>query len=196
MEFYFEIRDDTEVATASAQGPKQVGVFSCARMHNRALGSHYCETFDVVARQTVQAGQPAESSTKNQTGSAGVRDYSRGKNKTVLLRGCIDRTEQTAAGEARVAGLRINQYLTHSREIDHQAAVASAEAGEAMASAAQGSQNASGRSGPDGILHILDVGATGYKSGGAGCHRVPNASRLDVALVTGTEQISAEPAIQ
>src|SRR5271155_513371 len=114
MEFYFEIRDDSEVATASSQSPKQVGVFFCARIHNRAVGSHQREAFHIVARQPMQASQPAESSTEDQTGGAGVRDYSRGKNETVLLRGCIDRTEQTAAGEARRTGLGINRYLTHS----------------------------------------------------------------------------------
>src|SRR5580698_5408984 len=115
MEFYFEVRDHTEIATASSQSPKQVGVFFCGCMHNRAVGSHQREAFDVVARQAVQASQPAEPSTENQTGSAGVRDYSRGKNETVLLRSRVDRTEQTAAGEARLTGLGINRRLAHSR---------------------------------------------------------------------------------
>src|SRR5580692_6076697 len=113
MEFHFELGDDAEVAATSAQGPKQVRVFARARMHKGTVGSHHRQAFDVVARQAVQASEPAKSSAQNQPGGAGVRDYSGGKNQAVFLRSRIDRAEQTAAGKAGFAAFGVDRYLTH-----------------------------------------------------------------------------------
>ena len=74
MKFDFKLGDDSEVATASAQGPEQVSVFFRVRAHIEPSADQ-SETFNVVAGEPVQAGEPAKSAAEDQPGGARMRDY-------------------------------------------------------------------------------------------------------------------------
>src|SRR5271169_6691700 len=130
-------------------------------MFDRAVCRHQGEAFNVVAGESVEPGEPTESSSEDQSRRARVRHYACGEDETVFL-GCdIDRAEQAAALKTASAGAAVDRYMAHPRQVDHQAVVAGAEAGKAVASTAHRSENSCGCGGPDCGLNIGNVGAAG-----------------------------------
>jgi hypothetical protein len=82
--------------------------------------------------------------------------------------------------------------LAHSRKVDHQPTIASAEACKAVPSAAHGRENIRFRGGADRGLHISDIGAAGNQARSASDHAIPNNSRAQVLILTRTQQVSLE----
>src|SRR5262249_27524963 len=72
MQADFEFRDHTEVATATAQGPEQIGVVPGGGAHDGVVGSHERETVDVVAGKSETSRPPSSAATEDQPGRAGV----------------------------------------------------------------------------------------------------------------------------
>src|SRR5215469_18834998 len=76
MKFQFEFGHDSKVAAAPAQSPEQICIFFCAGAQDGLVSNHENKTFDIVTRQTEPAREPACSTTKNESRSAGVGDDS------------------------------------------------------------------------------------------------------------------------
>src|SRR5580704_5109471 len=76
MQFHFKLSDHAKIAATSAQSPKKSGIFCSAGVHNGAISGYNSEALDVVAREPMQPGEPAKSSTEDESGGARVRDYS------------------------------------------------------------------------------------------------------------------------
>src|SRR5437899_7063207 len=161
-------------------------------MNHGAIRGDQCEFLYVVRRESVKAGQPAKSSTQDQSGSAGVRDDACWKGETFFLRGRIDLSQQASAREATSSRFLVNRDFAHARQIDHHSVIASAESSEAVASTTYGCQDSRSHSRPDRGLHVTDVSTAGDQGRAAGHHAVPNASRGLVLRIIGTQQIAAE----
>src|SRR5271169_6025963 len=114
MEFHFELGDHSKVAATSAKGPKQIDVLFVISAHNGSVRCYQSEAFNVIGREPMQPGQPAESTAEDQPGGSRVRDYARGKNKSVLLSSDVDRAEQAAAREPASTSLAVDRYVPHS----------------------------------------------------------------------------------
>src|SRR5579863_4654512 len=196
MEFHFEFCDHSEVAATSTQGPKQVRVLLGIGVYQRTVRCHESEALDVIAGQSKSPGEPSRASAKDQSGGSGVRDDAGGKHESCFLRRIVNRSQQAAPCESSPTGLGIHRDLAHPRQIDHQAAIACAEACKAMPSATNCSQNSYRRGGADCVLHIAYICATRNEAWCASYHAIPNALRLFVAAVRRAQQVSLESPVE
>src|SRR5579871_6249107 len=71
----------SEVAPASAQGPKQIGVFGVVAAQKGTIRGHDHERLDVIEGQSKAPSEPSRSSAQNQPRGAGVGNDSGGKDK-------------------------------------------------------------------------------------------------------------------
>src|SRR5580692_10739488 len=116
MEFHCELSDHSKVAAAPAQDPKQIEVLFAIGAHNRTVRCYQSEAFSVVGREPMRPGQPAKSTAEDQPCGSRVRDYARGKNKSVLLSSDVDRAEQAAARKPGATSFTVNRYISHPRK--------------------------------------------------------------------------------
>ena len=84
----------------------------------------------------------------------------------------------------------------HSREVDHQAAIAGAETCKAMSSATDGSEKSDLRRGADRALYVAYICAARNQSGRAVKHAIPDAARVFVVALAGTQQITFKSAVE
>jgi hypothetical protein len=112
------------------------------------------------------------------------------KDQSRSLRCGINRSQQTTTCDPSAARLRIDKDLPHSRQVNHQAAIAGAETCKAMSSTTNGGKNSNLGGGSDCVLHIAYICAARDKSWRASHHAVPNGTRLFVAAFAGAEQIT------
>src|SRR5260370_41998558 len=99
MQSYFKFRHDPKVAPTSMQGPEQIVILLRVGMNHGATRGDQRESFYVVRRESVKAGQHAESSTQNQSRSTGIKDKAYRKCETCFLRGSIILTHQATASD-------------------------------------------------------------------------------------------------
>ncbi len=140
----------------------------------------------------MKAGQPAKSSTQDQSRSAGTRYDAGRKSETFFLGGSIERSQQATACEATSPGFAVDGDLAHARQIDHHSVIASAEAGEAVPSTAYGCEDSGSHSRAHRGLHVRNARTPGNQARAARHHAVPNASRGLVLRIMGPQQIAAE----
>jgi hypothetical protein len=118
------------------------------------------------------------------------------KSKSLLLSGLVDGSKKAAPRQPASTSLLVDRYLAHFRQIDHQSAVASAEARKTMPAAAHSSENTDSRGCSNRSLYISDTGATRDQAGRARYHAVPDAPGLFVFHVLRTHQISSKLTLQ
>ena len=118
------------------------------------------------------------------------------ENQTCFLRRGIDRPQQATACKPRTASARINGDLLHFREVDHQAAIASAESCKTMSSTADRSKNSRGRGDSNCVLNITYIAAARDKARCSSHHAIPNDARVVVTALTGTEQLTFELSVE
>jgi hypothetical protein len=121
-----------------------------------------------------------------------VGDDAGGKDQSCFLRCGINRSQQTAACDARPAGIGINSDVAHSREVNHHAAIACAETRKAMPSAADSGKNSGLIGGSDGNLHVAYICAACDKAWRANYHAVPNDAGVFVGAFARAQQIAFE----
>jgi hypothetical protein len=93
MEFHFKLRDDSKIAAASAQAPKQVGIFSRIGARNGTVSGHQRKAYDVVARESEKPSEPAKATSEDQSRRTGMRNDTRRERESILLSGDIDRAQ-------------------------------------------------------------------------------------------------------
>ncbi len=136
VELELEPRDDTEVAAAAADRPEEIGMRVRARGDLPAVGRHDLDRLEGVDRQAVLADQPADPAAEGEPGDADRPGVAERGGQTVGRRG--DRVflgRQTGLGP-RDPALGIDVEALHGAEVEHDAAVVGAVAGEAVAAAA------------------------------------------------------------
>src|SRR4029077_13343516 len=160
MEFHFKFSDHAEVSTPAAQSPKKIGIFRGGGVEDGSIGDDKRDAFDVVAGEAVQAVQPARAAAEDESCRSGVRHHARRKYEPESLGRNIYVAEKATAAETRATILFIDAYLAHAAEIDHQAALATAEPGKAVPAATDCRKNAGGARCSDNSLNIGHVCAT------------------------------------
>ena len=131
-----EAGHDTEVAAAATHGPEEVAVLRLARRDDTAVGGHDLDRHERVDGQAVLAHEPADAATEGQPGdadAAGVAEW--GRETVGAGRGRV-----LAGGQARLrpgeTSLGVDVQALHGAEVEDDAAVARAVAGEAVRAAA------------------------------------------------------------
>ncbi len=70
MEVELEGGYDAEVAAAAPYGPEKVGVLVLARVSQGSIGGHNVNGPQVVARESIAAGEPAEPAAERESGDS------------------------------------------------------------------------------------------------------------------------------
>jgi hypothetical protein len=86
----------------------------------------------------------------------------------------------------------MNRDLTHSRQVNHQAMIAGAEACEAMPSTTDRGWNPDGAGASDCALYIAYIETPRDQAWRPSAHAVPNRSGVVVPILAGTQQITFE----
>jgi len=97
MQLELELRDDTEVAAASAQSPEEIRVLGLARVNEPAVGGDDVGAHEVVTRETELAHRPADAAAEREAGDAGRRDEAARRGEPVRLRLVVDVGPRCAA---------------------------------------------------------------------------------------------------
>ena len=79
-----EAGDHAEVAAAAAQPPQQLGLLVLIDLHYRSVGGDQLGDDQVVAGQSVGAGEPSHPAAEGQPADAGMRDLPAGHGEPVV----------------------------------------------------------------------------------------------------------------
>ena len=113
MQLQFELRDDAEVASASAKAPEQVRVLGLGRVDEAAVCGDEVGCDEVVAGEAVLAHQPADAAAEREAADAGGRDEAAGRCEPVCLCLVVDVGPDGAAADRRAAGCRVDANAAH-----------------------------------------------------------------------------------
>ncbi|MNY43526.1 hypothetical protein D3C86_1784910 [compost metagenome] len=113
MELELEAGDDTEVATAPPQPPKEIRVFRCAGVQLTAIRRDDFRGEQVVDGHAELPAQPAEPAAERQAGHPRGRVDAQGRGEAVGLYGRIDVGEGAAGLDAGPAGGRVHLHTLH-----------------------------------------------------------------------------------
>ena len=168
-----EAGDDAEVAAAAAQRPEQLGVAIGVDLDHLAAGQHELEGDEVVAGETVLAGEPADPAAERQAGHPGL-GHDPGRDDQPVRRGRgVDVAEPAAAARVHQLALRIDGDLAQPGQVDGQAAVRHGLARHVVAAAADRGRQAVLAGHVDRGHHVLGAGAAQDQAGAPVDHGVP-----------------------
>ena len=185
VELKLETGDDTEVAAAAAQGPKQIFVLVVARNDLPAISKNHIGRQQVVDGQPDAAGQVADAATQGQTTYSGRRDDPTGHRQAERVGRMVDITPSRAAPDPGDLLVRVDPKVVHCRQVDDQTLVHGAESGNAVAPTTNCEVEAAVAGSGDrghhiGRIHALDDGA-----GFAVVHGVVDNASVVVVRVRG-----------
>ena len=192
MQPELERRHHAEVAAAAAQCPKEVRVLAGARRADVSVGVHELGGDEVVARETVCAGEPAESAAEREACDARARDQTAGSRESEHLRLPVQLAPRDASLHVcRPAdGIHVNAF--HRGEVDNETALAHRAAGDVVAAPADSDRERVRAAVTHGSDHVLNAGATRDHRRPLVDHPVPNGPRSVVPLVTGSNELAAK----
>ena len=136
MQPVFESGHHAEVPAAAPERPEQIGVLVGADTDLAAVGEHDVGREQVVRGHAEGSLEPSKATTERETGNSSVADGPARRRKAVSLRRCVEFGPPHSglrAGDAR-DGVHVNGL--HQREVDDDAAVARAHAGDTVGAAA------------------------------------------------------------
>src|SRR5216683_5281762 len=137
MEFDLKLDYHTKISSAAAQGPEQVGILIARGMHKRTVCRDRGEACNVVTGKSMQASEPSGAAAQHQPGSAGVGDHAGRKHQSCALGRDVDGAKKTPTGKARPARVSVDGDFAHRRQINHYAALASAETSKTVPAASE-----------------------------------------------------------
>jgi len=196
MQSYLKFGDDAKIASASPQGPVQVGILGLVCAYKRAVGGHEGEADHVVTRQTVKASEPASAAPEDKAARSGVRNDPGGKHQAVALRGFVYIAKQAAASESRTPRWRVDFHVAQARKIDYQPPVATAKPRQAMTAATYCCENPRIGRRSHREPHISHAGAARYGRRRSRNHRVPDSARFGKLGSAIADQVAVKPATQ
>ena len=132
---------DPEVPAAAPQRPEQIGMLPLVHAQVLTVGGDQIDRLQVVARQAVDAREPADAAAEGEAADAGVRDRPAGRGQTERLRLPVDVGPQRAAGDPHRRSRRIDMHTAHRREVDHQRTVGDRSSGHVVTAAADRHQH-------------------------------------------------------
>ena len=138
MEPELERRDDAEVPAAAAERPEQVLVLALARHERAPVRRDHLGGEQVVAREAEATREVADTAAESEPADAGRRDDAAGGREAVGVGRVVEDAPRGAALRASGAPLGIDVDSLHPGQVDHDASVDRAEAGDAVTPAADG----------------------------------------------------------
>jgi hypothetical protein len=162
---------DGRVVVAAARGPSPPG---------QAIFSH----------------QPAEAAAQGEASDAGIGDGAPGGGQPECLRLTIEFSPGDPARGASRALPRIDAHTPHTRQVDHQTALAHGVAWNVVAAAAHRHQELMGVGELDRADDIGHPGTASDERRALVDHAVPDLAGISVAGVAGTEQLPAQADLQ
>ena len=187
-----QLRGDAEVAAAAVQRPEELGVLVLGGAHGAAVDGEQLDREQVVAGQAELALDPARTTAQGEAGDARRRDAPAGGGEAV---GLASRVEVAPGGTTLHGGRasrRIDRDGVHPAQVDRQAAVGEASAGDAVATAADRDLEAALEHESKGRRHVLGIPALGDRGRALGDHRVEDRTGLLVTAVAVGEDLTAE----
>ncbi len=126
MEVELELRDDAEVAAATAQSPEQVRVVGLARVDEPAVRRDDVGRDEVVAREAELAHRPADAAAEREPGDTGGRDEAARRREPVRLGLVVDvghvapppTVARRAAGSTRTLLIGERSITTPSSQVE------------------------------------------------------------------------------
>jgi hypothetical protein len=106
--------DDAEVATTTAYGPEQVGMFVGAGCDKAAIGEDHVNAQQVVDRQAQCTREVAGASAQRQSTDAGCRNETTGRGQPEDMGGMVYLAPGAAAFDASGARGRIDANPFHA----------------------------------------------------------------------------------
>ena len=138
VEAELEAGDDAEVAAAAADRPEQVGVLGLAGDHDAAVGGDDLDRHERVDRQAVLADEPADAAAEGQAGDAdAARVAERGREAVLGRRGGVLAGAQAGLRPGEPTG-GVDVEALHQAQVEDDAALGRAVAGQAVGAAADG----------------------------------------------------------
>ena len=192
MQPELELDDDSEVAATAAQAPEQVGVLIGGRAHDVAVRGDDGAGHDVVAGETVLAGQPAHAAAQRQPADAGVRDVAGRGGEAEGLRGPVQRAEHRAALHPGAPRDRIDGDTAQRGEVDHEPAVRDGEAGDVVAAATDADLQVALTGGAHRGDDVVDRGALDDQLRAVVDHPIPDRPGGVVPAGAGSEDLTVE----
>src|SRR5215212_3168700 len=130
-----QVRDDAEVAAATAKAPKQLGLALLVDLEHVAVRRHELGADQRVARKPLRRQKPADPAGQGQATDPGV-DEGPGRRSQAVGEGCRVEVHQPGPGE-RVRGFRsrVDRRSAPPRQVDQERSVRRGVAGDAVAAA-------------------------------------------------------------
>src|SRR6478735_4412062 len=172
MQTIGEGRDNTEVAAASADGPKEVCVLVGASRQQPAIRSHDVGGQHVVAGEPVFAVEPADATSEGQTGDAGNRHDSERRGQAVRLGGDVKVGQERTRSSQGDAPFGVDLNVLHAGAIQHEPAGADGVPCHVVAAALDGDREIIFPGEVHGKANILGVGGTDNDVRTAVNHRI------------------------
>ena len=129
MQLELQPRCHTEVASAAAKPPQQLGILIRACPDHRAIWRHELGTDEIVASEAVLGGEMADSPAQGQPGHPGRADDASGRDEPEALGRRVEIEPPRTPAGAGGPGVAVDLDPAHQRQIDHQAALAHAVPG-------------------------------------------------------------------
>ena len=191
-----ERRHDPEVAAAAAQAPEQVRMLGRTRPDGLAARQHDIGRDEVVDRQAVGPGQPADAAAQRQPRDPRPGHDAERDGEGVRLGGLIDVGEPRAATHADEPRRRVDLDLVQPAQVEHDPVVDGPVAGDVVA-AAPDRERQPGRAGKgDRRPDVARIGRLDDEPRPAVDHPVPDAPGVVVAVVVGGDDAAADRAAE
>jgi hypothetical protein len=193
MQPELELRHDAEVGAAPLDPPEEVRVLVVGRSYDVAARRDDLCGEEVVARQTVQPGQPPVPTAEGEAADACVVHHPTGRREPVGVGGAVQIPEESAPADTRSSALRVDLDPVHRLQVDHDAAVRRREARDAVSAPADGDLEALAPGVREGGQDVTRGVAP--RDEGRPCvdHHVPQAPGVVVAGISRFEELAAEP---
>ena len=82
--------DDTEIATAAAHRPEEIGIFLSSRGDKAAVSQHHVDRQEIVDGEAALPRQMADAAAERKSADAGRGNDPRWNRKTECMRGMVD----------------------------------------------------------------------------------------------------------
>jgi len=187
-----ETGDDPEVAAAATDGPEQVGVLVVTGVEESAVGRDHVRPAEIVDREPVFRGEPAEAAADGQPGDAGRRVDAERRGEAERL-GLVVHVGQRRAGldpgDLRVG---VDDDRVHRAAVEDDPAVGDGRAGDVVPAAADRERAVPFAGELDRVDHVADAGTADDEGRSAVDHAVPDLPGLVVRVVVRANDAPAQ----
>nr|WP_244439375.1 hypothetical protein [Azospirillum baldaniorum] len=181
-----------KLAAAAADGPEEVGVLVGAGAQELPVCGDHVGGQQIVHRQPVFAGQPAEPAAQRQPGDAGGRVDADRHGQPESLGLPVQVAQRGAGGHPRGPADGVDMDEAQGAEVDQQPPIAQGIAGDVVTAAAHGDQQPVLPREAHRLHDVRGTGAAGDQAGPAVDHGVPDRPGFVIARRLRGQQRAAQ----